>query len=147
MSPSKPTKAEADRLVAARKVVSALVSWTSDHGRQGGWRVEAKALSTEPRAVFRLLGYIGPRNYSFTLLYNNYPIRKFTKHDRHRVCNKVFTEPHKHTWDEEKGDYHAYVPNNIDPTNDVNDQFLAFCEECNIRLVGGYQHILHGCVP
>ena len=142
MSPSKPTKAEADQLVAARKVVSAPVTWASTPS--GSWRLEAKALAIEPRAVFILKGTIGRRNHSFALLYQKYPIRKYTKHYRHRVGKKVFTEPHKHIWDEQQGDRDAYVPDSIDPADNINDQFLSFCRECNIELVGGYQSVMYG---
>lgn len=55
----------------------------------------------------------------------------------------VYTEPHKHRWDEILEDkVGAYIPSDIDPKSDINEQFLAFCKECNIELVGAYQPIM-----
>ncbi len=134
---AKPTKLEADQLVATRKVVSAPVTWTSEV--KDTWRLQTKALAPTFKAAFRLVGYVGKRNYSFALLYNNYPIRRYTKHHRHPFGNKVFIDPHKHIWDEHNEGRDAYIPEDINPDDDINEQFLAFCKECNIDLIGGYQ--------
>lgn len=134
-----PTKEFADQLVDARKVISEKVTWKQE--TRGSRRLKATALSLDPRAKFTVTGYIGKKNYSFALLYRNYPIRRFTAHARHIFDNKLFTEPHKHVWDEVNEDGDAYIPEDINPEDDINNQFLAFCEECNINLVGGYQRV------
>jgi hypothetical protein len=134
---AKPTKVEADQLVEARKVISSPTTWTLDV--KNTWRLEAKALAPTLKAVFRFVGYVGKRNHSFSLLYNNYPIRRYTKHHRHQFKDKIFTEAHKHIWDEYNEGRDAYIPKDINPNDDINEQFLAFCNECNIDLVGGYQ--------
>lgn len=138
MPSSKPTRTEADDLVAATKVVSSIVVWRAE---PTGWRLQARVLATEKRELLELRGYIGRTNYSFALLYGNIPIRRYTKHYMHRVGKQIFLEPHKHIWDERTEDVEAYIPSDIDPKADVNDQFISFCQECNIDLVGGYQRI------
>lgn len=142
MPPPLPTKAQADGLVAVRKVVSAAVVWNAVG--KGCWRLEARALSVDPVAILRVTGFVGRRNHSFALLYDNYPIRKYTKHHRHRSQSQVFTQPHKHTWDGATRDWEAYVPADIDPLSTVDEQFLAFCRECRIDLVGGYRGLATG---
>jgi hypothetical protein len=135
-----PTKQEAEKLIGARKIISASVSWKSF---MGSWRLEAKALEPESNAMLKLLGYIGKDNYSFTLLYVECPIRKYTKHDKHKFQGKVCRVPHKHTWDEINWDAEIYIPTDINPTDDINDQFLDFCRECNIELSSGYQRLVY----
>ncbi len=133
-----PTRTEADELVAAQKVISAHVQWS---GYPNGWRLNARVFVVPTRTPLDLRAVIGKTNHSFALLYRSYPIRKYTKHFEHRVGKQVFDRPHKHTWDEELEDREAYYPEDIDPESDINDQFLAFCKECNIELVGGYQSV------
>ncbi len=133
------TEAEAEKLVAAQKIVSAQVRWIR-HPRS--WRLEiARVFVVPTRQLLDLHGVIGKTNHSFALVYQGYSIRKYTKHFEHRVAGKVFREPHKHFWTDEWGEDDAYVPQDIDPNSDVNAQFLAFCNECNIELVGGYQAV------
>ena len=140
MPTSKPTKAKADELIAALKVVPAQVSWYSV---PTGWRLKTRVFITELREILDLRGFIGNTNHSFVLLYQNYPIRKYTKHVRHTVGDQVFTKPHKHLWDEMMEDANAYYPDDIDPNADINDQFLSFCNECNIQLLGAYQRVTY----
>lgn len=141
MTGSQPSKAEADRLVAAQKVVSAKLEWRCDAA--GSWRTQAKVLALDSHETLELRAQIGRRNYSFALLYQNQPIRRFTKHYRHPTPAGVFTEPHKHVWDPALGDVEAYVPDDINPADDINDQFLAFCRECHIELLGEYQRVVY----
>ncbi len=61
----------------------------------------------------------------------------------HPLPDKVLREPHKHTWDFETEDRDAYIPKDIDPNSDINEQFLAFCDECHIELRGGYQSVAY----
>ena len=98
------------------------------------------ALGTETGAVLRLTGWIGPRsNRSFSLLYNNYPIRKWTVHARTRAPDGSAIEgPHKHAWDDELFDEYAYVPDDI-RVGEVWEEFDDFLKECNVVLLGGIQ--------
>lgn len=131
---------EADRLVKAKKLVSASVSWKTSNNNS--WRLEAKAVELETQEILSIKCYIGKDNYSFALLYKNYPIRKYTKHQRHKFNGTVYDEPHKHTWDTEYGDKQVYIPKDIDPGASIDQQFFSFCNECNIELIGGYQQRL-----
>lgn len=98
-------------------------------------------MAVESGELFRLVGYVGRRNFSFVLLYQNYPIRKYTKHQQHfdTKTGKLIKVPHKHHWDAIKRDSEVFIPEDINPKDDINEQFLAFCRECNIELLGGYQ--------
>lgn len=140
MAGDKPTKQDAEDLIKARKIVSASVTWKSF---LGNWRLEATALEPKSNTILRITGYIGKHNYSFCLLHRNYAIRKYTKHDKHRFKGKVFREPHKHKWSEINDDSEVYVPTDIDPQANINNQFLAFCRECNIELKGSYQPVIY----
>ena len=136
-----PTKTEADNLVAKYKVASSKLAWRPE---PKGWRLQATVMAVDSDdLVFKLTGYIGKSNYSFVLLYQNWPIRKYTKHAPHPIGGVLFTEPHKHLWDGETEQRMAYVPDDIEPDADINDQFLAFCKECNIELVGPYQRVIY----
>jgi hypothetical protein len=141
MPTSTLTKNEADNLIKIRKIVSASVSWFPCIN--GSWRLDVKALAQEAHSFLIIKGCIGKDNYSFALLFNNTPIRKYTKHAMHKFQNQIIIEPHKHTWDEEFEDKKVYIPNDINPKDNINDQFLAFCKECNIELLGGYQSVLY----
>lgn len=134
-----PTREEADELIGAAKVVSALVTWKPEGKLR--WKLEATVLAVEQNELLKLAAVVGVRNYSFVLLYQNYPLRKYTKHSQHRDSRtgKLVREPHKHIWDEATGDTEVYIPDDINPGHDINDQFMAFCIECNIDLAGGYQ--------
>ena len=140
MATLKPTRSEADELIAARKIITSSITWKTD---REFLRLEAKALEPERQAIFRLVGCIGKRNYSFCLLYRNFPIRKFTKHAKHRFQGEEIEEPHKHVWDEVTNSSEVYIPDDINPNDNLNDQFLAFCHECNIELRGGYQRVIY----
>ena len=127
---------EANRLLQAPKVVSAAIRWTC--GPAGVWRLKVAVGVLDGPEVLDLRGYVA-RNHSFALLLDNVPVRRFTKHAVHRTLERVYTEPHKHVFAGEEEPEAVYVPADIDPTADINDQFLSFCAECNIALVGTYQ--------
>lgn len=136
---SKLTRTEADALVKARKVISASTCWKSVNG---SWRLEATVLEPKSDSILRLTGYIGT-NYSFSLLYRNYPIRMFTKHHKHLFQSKEYRVPHKHIWDEVTETAEVYIPDDINPNDNINDQFLDFCRECSVELKGGYQPVVY----
>jgi hypothetical protein len=140
MDKSRPTKSEADELVNAKKIVTASVSWSLE---RGSWRLEVKAIEPNNQTIFRLVGVIGKTNHSFSLLYKNYSIRRFTKHSIHKFKDTIVTEPHKHVWDEKNGSSIVYIPSDINPNNNINEQFLAFCNECNIEILGSYQPVMY----
>jgi hypothetical protein len=140
MSNPKPTESEANELVKIRKVISAKLVWKRE---PKSWRLKAKAVATGQDYVFEVIAYIGKTNYSFTLLYHNCVLRKFTKHSPHKVGGVLYNDPHKHIWDGETENAKAYVPDDINPSDDINTQFLDFCKECNISLVGVYQNVAY----
>jgi hypothetical protein len=96
-------------------------------------------LGSETKALLRLTGWIGPRNRSFALLYNNYPIRKWTVHARTKAPDGGLIEgPHKHAWDDVLQDEYAYVPSDI-RIGKADEEFEDFLKECNIELLSGVQ--------
>jgi len=91
--------------------------------------------------ALRLVGYIGPENRSFALLYKNLPIRKWTVHHHHQLPDgQVIYGPHKHTWDDEYEDELAYVPDDIQ-IGDANAELLGFLRECNVEVLGTIQAV------
>lgn len=139
MSINKPTEAEANELVEMEKIILGAAEW-----KQEGkcWRIKARVLAVGQDYIFDIAGYVGGNNYGFTLLYQNYPIRKFNKHSPHRIGGMLYRVPHKHVWNGETENAKAYIPDDINPDDDRNLQFLAFCKECNITILGAYQHIV-----
>lgn len=133
---SKPSQQKSDELVNLPKIISATVKWKK---HTQGWRLKAKAVAINGEESFELLAYAGKTNYSFALLYKKYPLRKFTKHSPHKIGGLLFDKPHKHVWNGTTENKIAYIPDDIDPDDDINQQFLSFCEECHIEIVGGYQ--------
>lgn len=134
------TREQADKMTKMKKVITSSVSWKS--ASKNVWRLEARALTTTTKEILILKGYIGRDNYSFVLLYNNIPIRKFTKHHKHTWNGTDYFKPHKHIWDEVTEDKEVYIPDDIDASKDVSTQFIAFCNECNVEIKGGYQTFL-----
>lgn len=132
------TEAEARRILEARKVIGANLSWKRDGSVS---RLEAKVLCPDTGETLTLKGFLGKTNRSFALLYQNTPIRKYTVHAFHRdpVTRERVTVPHKHTWDDDWGDQRVYVPNDIRAGN-PDEELIDFLAECNITLRGSYPY-------
>ena len=130
------TRSEAKRILDKDKVNAVNLAWW--HERQG-YRLEASVLAEGSGEYLSLRGYIGRKNRSFTLLYQDSPIRKYTVHDRHRdpVTRIVYTEPHKHYWDDVWEDKRVYLPDDI-RIGDPNEELEDFLSECKISLRGSY---------
>jgi hypothetical protein len=149
MSHAKPTKTESDKLVEMKKVVSKNLVWK----RRGpySWHIQAVAAASvkdsqsrkDRQESFRIVGYVGKTNYSFALIYRGCPLRKYTAHSNspHRIGNELFCRPHKHKWNGYTENKEAYYPDDINPDDNINEQFLSFCKECNISLAGAYQTV------
>ena len=143
--------AEAEKLLAEDKVIAMNIFWRSDrrgvsrrraHSQRSGiqtFKLEASVLSLDSGEIMSLRGSIGKTNRSFALLYKNSPIRKYTVHDRHRdpVTRIVYTDPHKHIWDDDWQDRRVYIPDDI-RIGDPNQELEDFLKECNILLRGSY---------
>lgn len=136
------TKDEADALIAEPKVIGAKIVWRRWNR---GHRMDAvMALGEESGAVLKLTGWIGPQNRSFVLLYNNYPIRKWTVHHRTKAPDGSTIEgPHKHAWDDDLEDEFAFVPDDI-RIGKAPEELEDFLKECNITVLGGMQFPMEG---
>ena len=152
------TTAEANAIIAENKIITERLTWRAEPQalsskrrgrRQRGRRqesdwtkftLEAGVSSLDSGENLRLLGNVGKTNRSFALLYQNIPIRKYTVHAIHKdpVTRIVYTEPHKHWWDELHEDKRVYIPNDI-RIGDPNEELADFLEECNISLREPYQ--------
>ena len=130
------TAADANEIVALPKIIASNVSWKY---LRPIYTLEANVLAVESDIVCRITGFIGKSNHSFVLLYRNTPIRKWTAHYKHRnpATGEVFTEPHKHTWDDVYEDKLVYIPDDIH-VGDINVEFRDFLAECNITMRGEY---------
>ena len=130
------TEGEAQRILEAPKVIGANLAWRRDGGAS---RLEVNVLCPDTGEILSLRGFLGRTNRSFTLLYQNTPIRKYTVHAFHRdpVTREHVTEPHKHTWDDEWGDQRVYLPDDIRIGN-PDEELVDFLAECNITLRGSY---------
>ena len=131
------TKAEAEKVLTEDKVIAMNLEWRF---QRRAHRLEASVLCTNSGEVLSLRGYIGTKNRSLVLLYKNFPIRKYTVHDRHKdpVTRIVHTKPHKHIWDDVWQDKRVYVPDDIRMGN-PDEELVDFLHECNISLRGSYK--------
>lgn len=136
-----PDRAKANLLSRTHKIITERLQWRAvDNYRR---RLEARVLAPELNEVLKLVASIGRTNYGFTLLFENYPIRKLNKHHKHKKPNGEYVYGmHKHTWDEINRCQDCYVPDDINPDGDINDIFLTFLEEENIEFTEPYQRIL-----
>ena len=134
------TAAEAESILAEGKVIAMNMAW---YLRRGAYRLEASVLCKDSGEILSLRGYIGRKNRSFALLYRNVPIRKYTVHDRHKdpVSRIVYTDPHKHFWDDIWEDKRVYIPDDI-RIGDPNKELMDFLRECNITLRGSYREFV-----
>lgn len=80
--------------------------------------------------------------FSFQLLVNNTPARRYCSRHPHTNpsdCtanpNSHFPEQHKHAWSDATGDECVYLPDDF-ATNPIEDAFYSFCEECGIAFQG-----------
>ena len=128
------SKAEIDELYHAPKVIEDDWAWETNgpnHQGEATVRVLGKDANLTLRAWKR-------RRYGFCLLY------KATKVVR-RWDDAVHTNPdgerlegsHKHYWHPEYEDAYAYPVDDI-TTDDVDEAFKDFLDECNIELRGSY---------
>ena len=136
------TAAEAEGILAENKVIAMNMAWIGERRGQEyyAYKLRATVMSEESGEILILHGYVGRKNRSFVLLYKNSPIRKYTVHDRHTdpVTRIVYTEPHKHWWDDVWEDNRVYIPDDI-RIGDPNEELMDFLVECNISLRGSYQ--------
>lgn len=81
----------------------------------------------------------------FSLLFNKIVLRRYDYGGQHTHPDGTkATKPHKHFWTPEDGDAWTYNPEDIDPSTSVDEQLIAFCQECSIELRGSYQPLLAG---
>jgi hypothetical protein len=135
-------KDKADLLHRTPKIITTSLRWQLIGGDR--YRLDTRVLAPLENEVLKLSCNVGKSNYGFSLLYQNHPVRKYTKHFQHtsRSTGEKFIHPHKHTWDEETEDDKAFIPSDIDPATSIDDQLLAFLAEENIEPQGGYQRLL-----
>jgi hypothetical protein len=137
------TKRGADAVATAPKEIRESISWLAIPGKETLiYRLRAKVLCPSFNVELDLRGFVGKRNYGFTLLYGTYPIREYHYHARHHnPGRKMITGHHKHYWDDNFGRQMAYVPADIKPAGNIDDDFRAFLKECNIALSGEYERL------
>jgi len=132
------SRTESDEMVAQPKLIAEALQWRPEHSSYRLSATVAFAPSAARLELLALRGYVGRCNFSFALLYANNPLRKYTKHSPHRIGGIRYTDPHKHVWDGRTELRIAYVPDDIDAGAPVGEQFLQFCHECNIEIIGHY---------
>ncbi|WP_420645661.1 hypothetical protein [Candidatus Leptofilum sp.] len=132
----------ANQLHETPKIIAEQVIWKPLPGDR--YRIDVKVLAPELNEVLRLKCFYGKTNHSFAILYKNYPIRRYDYHPYHksRSTGEIFRGSHKHIWERHTQNDKAYVPNDISPNWDINEQFMGFLSEENISLTGGYQNLM-----
>ena len=128
-------------MVTEKKIIYGNITWRSPDRRGRTHKFTVRVESLDSGEILKLEGYIGRKNRSFALLYDNTPIRKFTVHNDQPhsdpATGDVFIQPHKHFWDDIWNDRRAYIPDDIRIGN-PNDELIDFLAECNVELRGIY---------
>ncbi len=146
------TKEQADTVVAIKKYVLVHVDWQPMGNRlKLGVRVsieEIPSFLVGHNFDLELVGNRGTRNHGFSLLFNKMVLRRYDHGDYHSHPDGSRAERiHKHYWTPQDGDAWTYSPTDIDPLAPIDEQLVAFCQECNIELRGSYQPLLAGGSP
>jgi len=125
-----------------KKVCTVDIQWQRARGRSRRYSLEFSVLVPSRQRLCRIRGLVGKKNYSFCLLFDNQPIRKYTVHYRHKNPDgTTVAETHKHKWDELNEDRETYVPTDIDAV-DINQALKDFLVEINVESRGSYQSVM-----
>ena len=131
------TTSEAEALLKERKVIEGHLAWLDD---PRGFRLRAGVTAPGSGNIATLHGYVGRKNRSIVLVFNDSPIRRFTVHRSHTNpdTGETLLGPHLHTWDDRWGDRLAHLPRSI-AIGDPNDELLDCMREFNIHHHGIYE--------
>jgi hypothetical protein len=126
----------ANELSKLPKIINEQVIWH---------KLKVRVIAPDIKETLQVIGIIGKTNHSFTLLFQNLPIRRYCNQGRHTSPDgQTVVGPHKHTWDQIHEDSYVYIPDDINPEANPYEQFLQFLSEQNIALNGDYQPPLIG---
>ena len=129
------SKAEIDRLYHMPKVIEEDWHWTLSGPNHVG---EATVYCIDSEAILTLKAW-KRRNYGFCLLYKSSKVVRRWDDSRHKNPNgEVIDGSHKHFWHPQYEDAKAYPVDDV-ATDDVDEAFNDFLDECNIELRGDYQ--------
>lgn len=139
-----PTRVEVEELLGRIKSITQDISWTVRPGTDAARQYFSVPVNSPGfQGSLELRGTVGPSHWSFALLMNRYPIRR-SDYQQTPHCNPdggVIRAPHKHDWDEQHRDGHAFIPNDID-FSDINEAFQDFLAECAIQLQATYHPLV-----
>jgi len=128
------SEAEIDRLYEMEKVIEDDWSWEVDGPTHRG---EATVYCKGSKAKLTLKAW-KRRSYGFCLLYKSSKIVRRWDDSRHRNPDgRIIDGSHKHKWHPQYEDNLAYPVDDV-ATNDVDEAFIDFLDECNIELRGDY---------
>jgi len=128
------SKAEIDRLYDMDKVIEEDWSWETRGSNLVG---DAEVLCLDSGAILTLKAW-KRRNYGFCLLYKGSKVVRRWDDGRHtNPDGEVIEGSHKHYWHPQYEDTQAYEVDDV-ATNDVDQAFHDFLDECSIRLEGDY---------
>jgi hypothetical protein len=129
------SKDEIDRLYEMKKVIEDDWEWENDGP---GLKGEVTVYCLDSDAILTLKAW-KRRNYGFSLLYKSSKvIRRWDDSIHENPNGQVIDGSHKHFWHPQYEDSKAYGVDNID-TDNVDNAFEDFLDECNIELQGSYQ--------
>lgn len=133
------TKSRIDEIYQMEKVIEEDWSWE----RRGSNHVGEATVYCMNEDVTLVLKAWKRESYGFCLLYKSSKVvRRWDNSTPHtNPDGKVINEPHKHYWDEEYEDKFAYAVDDV-ATDNVDQAFWDFLDECNIELKGSYQEEL-----
>lgn len=137
------TTAQAKALLDEQKVINHTFNWRAVPDRTG----RKQRLDTSLEVPFygielKLSVNLGRTNYSFSLIYQRYPIRIYNVHGapHHNPDSNKIYGPHKQDWNENYLTDWAYNVNDIS-TDNINSALKDFLKECNIELRVPYQGV------
>lgn len=133
-----------DQLVNLPKTIGENIKWITDSSRSPRYKFSVTVACPEPEPPLRLLGVVGPVNFSFSLLsLQNQTLRRLNRHVGNHLNpdGSDMGEHHKHIWDDEHENRVSYVPSDID-WSDPNRALAGFLNECNITVLAQIDTLL-----
>lgn len=145
MPPVRPTEAEVQRIVAARKLVSANIVWHYDPGHNQNWADFGVAVENSGGWDLMLYGecqMVMPYKVSYSLswrlgetAYRIFSLDVKGKHRNRFIDHNYWNDQtHKQIWKDAEPKF-AYTPAETIPEEPLAI-FREFCQECNIVFTG-----------
>jgi hypothetical protein len=141
-----------DSLYREEKICPSRVRWKHVHTSKLVFEVNIFGINSGQKMIFRGVYQrsLKGRRFRFSItIFRNIEVRRYcaSKHHKERHTNKWIREPHKHRFVSPEHPNAAYkIPKGEIHETDVNQAFIDFLKECNIKMTAPYEQIIPGTI-